>query len=62
MIKGDPEFVRSVNPIQTRGAGGHIMHHNTACPPPGFKKLPTPLLLVKVDVFKNLFSDPNSMV
>ena len=35
-----PEFGRSVNPIQTRGAD--YAPHTTASPP-GFKKLSTPL-------------------
>ena len=37
-----PEFGRSVNPIQTRGAD--YTPHTTASPP-GFKKLSTPLIL-----------------
>ena len=36
-----PEFGRSVNPVQTRGAD--YAPHTTASPP-GFKKLSTPLI------------------
>ena len=39
-----PEIGRSVNPIQTRGGGADYALHTTASPPPGFKKLSTPLL------------------
>ena len=37
-----PVFVRTVNPISTRGA--EYVHHSTRSPPPGFSDLATALL------------------
>ena len=45
-----PEFGRSVNPIQTRGAD--YTPHTTASPS-GFKKLSTPLMFVSEPILVN---------
>ena len=47
IILKSPEFGRSVNPIQTRGAD-YAPHTAAHQPPPGFKKLSTPLRMISI--------------